>query len=132
MLRELLFAKIHRATVTQCNPDYMGSITIDPDLLDATGLVVNEKVLVADCDNGQRFETYIFLGERGSGEIKVNGAAANRTGIGHQVLIMSFCQMTEEEMRTHRPKVVICDEHNRIAERLEYPAAELPAIHAVR
>lgn len=127
MLRELLFAKIHRATVTQCNPDYMGSITIDPDLLDATGLVVNEKVLVADCDNGQRFETYIFLGERGSGEIKVNGAAANRTGIGHQVLIMSFCQMTEEEMRTHRPKVVICDEHNRIAERIEYPAAEWPA-----
>lgn len=130
MLREMLFAKIHRATVTQCNPDYMGSITIDPDLLDATGLVVNEKVLVADCDNGQRFETYIFLGERGSGEIKVNGAAANRTGIGHQVLIMSFCQMTEEEMRTHRPKVVICDEHNRIAERLEYPAAELPAMDA--
>ena len=102
MLREVLFAKIHRATVTDCNVDYMGSITIDPLLLEATGMVVNEKVLVADCDNGQRFETYIFLGERGSGEIKVNGAAARRTGVGHKVLIMSFCQLTPQELATFR------------------------------
>lgn len=124
MLREVLFAKIHRATVTDCNVDYMGSITIDPVLLEATGMVVNEKVLVADCDNGQRFETYIFLGERGSGEIKVNGAAARRTGVGHKVLIMSFCQLTPQEMAGFRPKVVICDEHNRIAEFIQYPPAE--------
>ncbi len=123
MLREVLFGKIHRATVTDCNVDYMGSITVDPVLLEATGMVVNEKVLVADCDNGQRFETYIFLGERGSGEIKVNGAAARRTGVGHKVLIMSFCQLTPQELMTFRPKVVICDEHNRIADFLEYPAA---------
>lgn len=123
MLREVLFAKIHRATVTDCNVDYMGSITIDPVLLEATGMVVNEKVLVADCDNGQRFETYVFLGESGSGEIKVNGAAARRTGVGHKVLIMSFCQLTPQEMATFRPKVVICDEHNRIADFIEYPAA---------
>ncbi len=124
MLREMLYAKIHRATVTDCNPDYMGSITIDPVLLEATGMVVNEKVLVADCNNGERFETYIFLGERGSGAVKVNGAAADLTGIGHQVLVMSFCQLEEQELRTHRPKVVICDQENGIAERIEYPAAE--------
>jgi aspartate 1-decarboxylase len=121
MLRELLYAKIHKAVVTDCNPDYMGSITIDPVLLEATGMVVNEKVLVADCNNGNRFETYIFLGERGSGQIRVNGAAADLTGIGHRVLIMSFCQMTEAEMERHRPRVVICDERNRIAELIEYP-----------
>lgn len=126
MLRETLFAKIHRATVTDCNVDYMGSITIDPVLLEATGMAVNEKVLVADCDNGQRFETYIFLGERGSGEIKVNGAAARRTGVGHKVLIMSFCHLTPQELATFRPKVVICDEQNRIEEFIEYPAAGDP------
>ncbi|HRP63396.1 MAG TPA: aspartate 1-decarboxylase [Phycisphaerales bacterium] len=127
MLREVLYAKIHRATVTDCNPNYMGSITIDPILLEATGMVVNEKVLVADCDNGQRFETYIFLGERGSGEIRVNGAAANRTGIGHQVLIMSFCQVDEKELATHRPRVVICDKRNGIADFIRYPAAVIEA-----
>lgn len=120
MLREVLYAKIHRATVTHCNPDYMGSITIDPDLLDATGLRLNEKVLVADVDNASRFETYIFKGERGSGVIGVNGAAAKLTGMGHVVLIMSFALMTEEEMRTHRPKVVICTPDNKIAQHIEY------------
>jgi aspartate 1-decarboxylase len=120
MLREVLYAKIHRATVTQCSPDYMGSITIDPDLLDATGLRVNEKVLVADVDNANRFETYIFRGERGSGVIGVNGAAAKLTGVGHVVLVMSFAHMTEEEMRTFRPKVVICTPDNKIAQYLEY------------
>lgn len=123
MLREVLFAKIHRATVTECHPDYMGSITVDPDLLDAVGMLVNEKVLVADCNNGARFETYIFLGERGSGEIKVNGAAADLTGIGHEVLIMSFCQLDAKELQTHRPKVVICTKNNTIGELIEYPAA---------
>jgi aspartate 1-decarboxylase len=122
MLREVLFAKIHRAVVTDCNPAYMGSITIDPILLDATGMVVNEKVLVADCENGARFETYIFEGVRGSGEIIVNGAAANITGIGHHVLIMSFCQLDEREMRTHRPRVVICTERNGIADVMRYEA----------
>lgn len=120
MLREVLYAKIHRATVTHCNPDYMGSITIDPDLLDATGLRLNEKVLVADVDNANRFETYIFKGERGSGVIGINGAAAKLSGIGHVVLIMSFALMTEEEMRRHRPKVVLCTPDNRIAQRIEY------------
>ena len=120
MLREVLYAKIHRATVTHCNPDYMGSITIDPDLLDATGLRINEKVLVADVDNANRFETYIFKGERGTGVVGVNGAAAKLCGVGHVVLIMSFALMTDEEMRTHRPKVVLCTPDNRIAQRIEY------------
>jgi len=120
MLREALHAKIHRATVTQCEPDYMGSITIDPDLLDAVGMRVNEKVLVADCNNAQRFETYIFKGRRGSGEICVNGAAANCTGVGHVVLIMSFCQLTPDEFASHRPKVVICTKENRVGELIEY------------
>lgn len=120
MLREVLYAKIHRATVTECSPDYMGSITIDPDLLDAVGMRLNEKVLVADVDNANRFETYIFKGERGSGVIGVNGAAAKLTGVGHVVLIMSFALMTEEEMARHAPKVVICSPDNRIARRLTY------------
>jgi aspartate 1-decarboxylase len=120
MLREVLYAKIHRAVVTECSPDYMGSITIDPDLLDAVGMRINEKVLVADVDNGSRFETYVFKGRRGSGVIGVNGAAAKLTGVGHVVLIMSFALMTEEEMRTHHPKVVLCTPDNRIGTLLEY------------
>ncbi len=123
MLREVLFAKIHRATVTHCDPTYIGSITIAPVLLEATGMVVNEKVLVADCENGSRFETYIFLGEPDSGEIRINGAAAKLTGIGHQVLIMSFCQLDEIELKHHRPKVVICDAENGIAQCITYPTS---------
>lgn len=119
----MLFAKIHRATVTECRADYTGSITIDPDLLDATGMVENEKVLVADFDNGARFETYIFRGQRGDGQICVNGAAANITGIGHRIIIMSFCHLNESELAVHRPRVVICDEDNRIAELIIYDAA---------
>ncbi len=120
MLRHVLFAKIHRAVVTDCNPQYMGSVTIDPVLLEATGMVVNEKVLLADCETGARFESYIFLGERGSGAVIVNGAAAHRTAIGHHLLIMSFAEMTPQEMSSHRPIVVICDEHNGIAEMIRY------------
>ena len=120
MLREALFAKIHMCTVTECNPDYSGSITIDSDLLDATGLRVNEKVLVADANSTNRFETYVFKGEAGSGIIGVNGAAAHLTGIGHKMIVMSFCHLEEQAFGRHRPKVVICDEHNGIRETLEY------------
>ncbi len=130
MHRELLFAKIHRAVVTGCNPDYVGSVTIDPVLLDATGMVVNEKVLVADCDTGARFETYIFLGTRGSGEIRVNGAAARLSAVGNRLLIMSFAAMTPAEMKEHRPRVVVCDEHNGIAEVLRYDPAPLETADA--
>lgn len=123
MLREALFAKIHHAVVTQCDPEYTGSITIDRDLLDATGLQPNEKVLVADCENANRFETYVFEGERGSGVIGINGAAALLSAVGHRVLILSFCQLTEDELMRHRPRVVVCSADNTIAERFEYDAA---------
>ena len=121
MLRTMLFAKIHGATVTQCDPSYVGSITIDTDLLDATGLRVNEKGLVCDVDTGNRFETYIFKGQAGSGVIGINGAAAKLSAVGHHLLIMSFCQLTTEELDTHRPKVVILDAHNRVEQTLTYP-----------
>ena len=120
MLREVLYAKIHMATVTQCNPEYSGSITIDSDLLDATGLRVNEKVLVADANSTNRFETYVFEGESGSGIIGVNGAAAQLTGIGHRVIIMSFCHLDEREFSEYRPKVVICDADNRVEKLIQY------------
>ena len=132
MLREALYAKIHQAVVTRCNPEYVGSVTIDARLLEATGLAPNEKVLVADCENGNRFETYVFYGEPGSGAIEVNGAAARQTAVGHRVLIMSFAQMTPEEMARHRPKVAVCDEHNGIAELIRYqPGALVPERHQV-
>jgi aspartate 1-decarboxylase len=121
MLRTMLFAKIHGATVTQCDPSYVGSITIDTDLLDATGLRVNEKVLVCDVDTGSRFETYIFKGEAGSGIIGVNGAAARLTSVGNSLLIMSFCQLSTEDLDSHRPTVVILDANNRVDRTLEYP-----------
>ncbi len=124
MLRHYLFAKIHRCMVTDCNPDYMGSITIDPVLLENTGIQVNERVLVADCENGNRLETYVFRGERGSGKIMLNGAAAHLTAVGHPILVMAFCQLTPEEAETHRPKVVICNNENDIVESLEYDAHE--------
>ncbi|MBT8486800.1 MAG: aspartate 1-decarboxylase [Phycisphaerales bacterium] len=123
MLRESLFAKIHHAIVTECHPEYTGSITIDEALLEATGLLRNEKVLVADCENGNRFETYVFVAPRGSGMIGVNGAAANITGVGHRLIILSFCHLTPQELTEHRPRVVVCDQKNGIRERLCYETA---------
>ncbi|MBX3356223.1 MAG: aspartate 1-decarboxylase [Phycisphaeraceae bacterium] len=122
MLRHALHAKIHRATVTYCEPDYMGSITIDADLLDAVGMRVNEKVLVSDVTSGSRFETYVFRGERGSGVIGVNGAAARLSGIGHLVIIMSFCILDEEALGRHRPKVALCTPENRVERLITYDA----------
>lgn len=122
MLRKLLHAKIHRAVVTHCNLDYVGSITIDATLLGAVGMAPNEAVLVADCDNGNRFETYIFEGEPGSGVIGVNGAAAHLTAPGHRLIICCFAQLQADEIDRHQAKVVVVDEHNRIAQMLSYPS----------
>src|SRR5438270_630554 len=94
MLLKLLKSKIHQAIVTQTDLDYHGSITIDADLMRASGLVPNEAVLVADCENGNRFETYVIVGEKGSGIIGVNGAAARLTQVGHRVIVMSFVHAT--------------------------------------
>ncbi|MEM6313986.1 MAG: aspartate 1-decarboxylase [Planctomycetota bacterium] len=120
MLLELLKAKIHRATVTFTDVDYPGSITIDQNLLDAAGMLVNEKVLVADCDNGERFETYVIPGPRGEGTIGVNGAAARLSGIGHKVIILAFVQATPDEAATHESRVVLVDEKNRKTEVLTH------------
>ena len=122
MLTRLLKTKIHRATVTFTDVNYHGSITIDADLLRASGLLPNEAVIVADCDNGNRFETYVIVGEPGSGIIGVNGAAARLTQVGHKVIVMSFLLATPEEIARHKSKVLIVNEANRVVETVEHPS----------
>lgn len=123
MLTKLLKAKIHRATVTQTDVEYHGSITIDTDLLRASGLLPNEAVIVADCDNGNRFETYVIPGKPGSGVIGINGAAARLSQVGHRVIVMSFVHATAAEISGHTSRVVICDERNRAAEVVEHKSS---------
>ena len=120
MLTKLLKSKIHNAAVTFTDVDYHGSITIDTDLLKASGLLPNEAVVVADCDNGNRFETYIIPGEPGSGTIAVNGAAARLTLVGHKVIVMSFVYANPVEIKDHRSRVVIVDGKNRSVEVIEH------------
>jgi aspartate 1-decarboxylase len=110
-------AKIHRATVTEANVDYEGSITIDRELMDATDLLPNEAVHVWDVTNGNRFETYVVEGPRGSGVICVNGAAAHLVNVDDLVIIAAFSWMEEAEARRHEPKVVFVDEQNRMREK---------------
>jgi len=114
MLLEVLKSKIHKATVTDANVDYVGSITIDEDIMDAAKLVENEKVLVGDLTNGNRLETYVIKGVRGSGTIGMNGAAARLCMVGDEVLVMSFAWMDEKELKTHRPAIVLLDKKNRL------------------
>jgi len=114
MLLKVLRAKIHLATVTEAGVDYVGSITIDRDLMDAVGLVVGECVLVADTQNGARFETYVIEGGRGSGTICVNGAAAHLVEVGHRVIIMAFAYATPGRAKQLRPLVAIVDRDNRV------------------
>jgi len=114
MFRTLMKSKIHRATVTEANVHYMGSITIDPDLMKAADLLPHEKVQIADITNGTRLETYVIEGEPGSGQIGINGAAAHLVGEGDLVIIISYAQMSDEEARAHTPTVVFVDERNRV------------------
>jgi aspartate 1-decarboxylase len=114
MLIQVLHSKIHRATVTEANLNYVGSITIDEDLLDATGMVEGQHVQIVNNNNGERFETYIIRGERGSGIIGLNGAAARRVQVGDVVIIMTFAWLTPDEARTFKPKAVFPDSANRI------------------
>lgn len=120
MLLTMLKGKIHRAAVTEADLHYVGSITIDQDLMDAAGLLSYEKVLVADVDNGNRLETYIIAGARGSGIICLNGASAQLVTVGDKVIIMAFCQMDADEAATHRPLVVFVDGQNKIREITRY------------
>jgi len=121
MLTKLLKSKIHRATVTFTDVNYHGSITIDSDLLRASGLLPNEAVVVADCDNGNRFETYVIVGAPGSGMVGINGAAARLTAVGHRVIVMSFVHATAAEIATHRSRVVLVNEQNKPVETIEHP-----------
>ncbi|MBQ6192502.1 MAG: aspartate 1-decarboxylase [Bacteroidaceae bacterium] len=106
MMIEILKSKLHCVTVTEANLNYMGSITIDEDLMDAAGLIAGEKVQVMDNNNGERFETYVIRGERGSGCICLNGAAARKVLVGDTIIIISYALMDFEEARTFKPKVV--------------------------
>lgn len=117
---EMLKAKIHRATVTQAELHYVGSITVDVDLLEKSGIHEYEKVDVVDVDNGQRLTTYTIAGERGSGVICLNGAAARLVSVGDKVIIMSYCTVDEQEAKTHRPKVLLVDDNNRAQRTLAY------------
>ena len=114
MYLQMLKGKIHRATVIQAELNYVGSITIDEDLLDAAGSLEYEKVQIVDVDNGQRFETYTIAGERGSGMICLNGAAARCVQKGDKIIIMCYAEMTPDEIKENPPKVVFVDSENRI------------------
>ncbi len=111
---EVLKSKIHCGHVTEANLNYMGSITIDEDLMDAADLIAGEKVQVVDNNNGERFETYIIKGERGTGSICLNGAAARKVQVGDTVIIIAYALMDYNEAKTFKPCVVFPDEQNRV------------------
>lgn len=113
MYRTMMKSKLHRATVTEANLNYVGSITIDRDLMEAADLLENEKVQVVNNNNGARLETYVIAGERGSGVICLNGAAARLVQPGDTVIIISYAVMTNEEAQNYKPVITIVDEHNR-------------------
>ncbi|OMP65840.1 aspartate 1-decarboxylase [Domibacillus epiphyticus] len=126
MFRTMMNGKIHRATVTEANLNYVGSITIDEDLLDEAGMLANEKVQIVNNNNGARLETYIIPGERGSGVICLNGAAARLVQPGDTVIIISYVMVAEEKVKDHKPKVLIMDKDNRIVDMLhQEPAATI-------
>ena len=120
MTLEMLKSKIHRATVTQSALDYIGSITVDETLMEAAGLTEYEKVEIADVDNGARFSTYVICGEANSGIICLNGAAARMVSTGDKVIIMSYAQMTPEEIKEIPPKVVFVNDDNTISRITRY------------
>ena len=114
MNRTMLKSKIHRCRVTGSDLHYVGSITVDEDLLEAADIREHEQVHVVDVDNGARFETYTIAGERGSGEMKVNGAAARLVHHGDTIIVISYAQYTREEMEHYEPRVVHVDRHNQV------------------
>ena len=116
----MLKSKIHRAVVTQAELNYVGSVTIDEDLMDAAGLFEYERVHIVNVNSGSRIETYVIAGERGSGVICLNGAAARCVEVGDKIIIMAYAYMTPEEAKTHKPTVLFVDENNRIARKANY------------
>ena len=132
MLRKMLRGKIHRATVTQCDPDYVGSITIDADLLRAADIRPNEAVHVLDIDNAARFETYVIRGEPGSGIIGINGAAAKLVSPGHKVIIVCYGLLDERFIDQHEARIVLVGEDNRITQQLGYASLiDEPAVEGM-
>lgn len=109
MLIEVVKSKIHNVSVTEANLNYIGSITIDEDLMDAAGIIENEKVQIVNINNGERLETYVITGGRGTGNICLNGAAARKVAVGDVVIIISYASMTMEEAKVFRPKIVFPD-----------------------
>ncbi len=120
MTVEMLKGKIHRATVVQAELDYVGSITVDQDLLDAAGILEYEKVQIVDVNNGSRFETYTIAGERGSGLICLNGAAARCVSTGDKIIIMAYAQMSPEDLKDYHPNVVFVDDSNKVIRKTTY------------
>lgn len=120
MLVNMLKGKIHRAKVVQAELDYVGSITVDEDLLEAAGIYEYEKVQIVDINNGNRFETYTIAGERGSGLICLNGAAARQVQTGDKIIIMAYAVMDEKEIKANPPKVVFVDDDNKIVRTTRY------------
>ncbi|UXS75449.1 aspartate 1-decarboxylase [Staphylococcus chromogenes] len=114
MIRTMMNSKIHRARVTESNLNYVGSITIDQDILDAVDILPNEKVAIVNNNNGARFETYVIAGKRGDGQICLNGAASRLVEVGDVVIIMTYVQLDENELLTHSPKVAVMNENNEI------------------
>ncbi|MDH5464611.1 MAG: aspartate 1-decarboxylase [Thiovulaceae bacterium] len=119
MVIEMLYSKIHRATVTDANLNYVGSITIDEDLLDAAKMRVGQKVEILNINNGERFSTYIILGDRGKGEMCLNGAAARKVHKGDKIIVVAYATYHEDELKTYKPKVVLVDDDNKITEVLD-------------
>lgn len=114
MIRTMMNSKIHRARVTESNLNYVGSITIDQDILDAVDILPNEKVAIVNNNNGARFETYVIAGKRGGGQICLNGAASRLVEVGDVVIIMTYVQLDENELLAHSPKVAVMNENNEI------------------
>ncbi|MFT4834593.1 MAG: aspartate 1-decarboxylase [Marinoscillum sp.] len=112
---EVLKSKIHRVKLTQAELHYVGSITIDEDIMDAADIIANEKVQIVNINNGERLETYVIKGVRGSGEICLNGPAARKAQVGDIIIIISYCSMEKEEARKHNPILIFPNEDNRLA-----------------
>jgi aspartate 1-decarboxylase len=119
MLLEMLYSKIHRATVTDANLNYVGSITIDEELMEASKMRVGQKVEILNINNGERFSTYVILGERGQRDICLNGAAARKVHKGDKVIIVAYATYNDLELETYKPTVVLVDDDNAITEIIE-------------
>ena len=128
MIRTMLKSKIHRATVTQADLHYVGSVTVDEDLMDAADLLAGEQVAIVDVTNGARLETYVIPGPRGTGVIGINGAAAHLVHPGDLVILISYAQMDDALARTYRPRVVHVDGANQVIELGQDPAAAVPGM----